>query len=154
MGCLALSLLVYCAKIISSAQFICLCLEGTPQIPSTDPPLHVLPEPEFIEELSRFNGTPKAVLENAELMQLLVRILRADFAVLENYVYDPEPSLDFPISAFGGWQDQKVELENLEAWREQTNASFLLQMFPGDHFFIHSARSLLLQSLAQQLHIN
>ncbi len=122
-----------------------------PQILDLDPPIHALPEPEFLQELRRLNGTPEAVLQNVELMQLLLPILRADFAVLETYVYISEPPLACPISVFGGLQDLEVSYEGLEAWREQTSASFSLEMLPGDHFFIHSAQPLLLKSLAQEL---
>lgn len=122
-----------------------------PQVPDRDPPIHALPESEFLQELRRFNGTPQAVLENAELMELLLPTLRADFAVVETYAYTPEPPLNCPIAAFGGLQDREVSGDELEAWREQTNASFVLEMFPGDHFFLHSAGSLLLQSLSQKL---
>ena len=123
-----------------------------PQIPPPSPPIHALPDTEFILEMRRFNGTPQAVLENTELMQLLIPTIRADFAVLETYVYTDEPTLDCPISVFGGLQDQEVSYKNLQAWQEQTNAAFSLQMFEGDHFFLHSAQSLLLQSLSQELH--
>jgi medium-chain acyl-[acyl-carrier-protein] hydrolase len=123
-----------------------------PQIPTPDPRIHTLPEPAFLEELRRLNGTPEAVLENSELMQLLIPTLRADFAVLETYVYAPGPTLDCPITTFGGLHDREVSCDELEAWREQTNAAFSLQMFPGDHFFLHSAQSLLLQSLSRALH--
>ncbi|MEH2178730.1 thioesterase II family protein [Nostoc sp.] len=122
-----------------------------PQIPDSDPPIHALPEPAFKEELRRLNGTPEVVLENTELMQLLVPILRADFAVLETYVYTAEPPLNCPITAFGGLQDREVNFDELQAWREQTNSAFSLQMFRGDHFFLHSAQLLLLQSLSQEL---
>jgi medium-chain acyl-[acyl-carrier-protein] hydrolase len=124
----------------------------TPQVPDPDPPIHTLPEPEFLDELRRYNGTPESVLENAELMQLFLPTLRADFAVLETYVYTPEPLLNCPITAFGGLEDWKASCEDLEAWREQTNADFSLQMFPGDHFFVHSAQPLLLQALSRALH--
>lgn len=123
-----------------------------PQVPDPDPPIHTLPEHEFLDELRRYNGTPESVLENAELMQLFLPTLRADFAVLETYVYTPEPLLDCPITAFGGLEDWKASCDDLEAWREQTNAEFSLQMFPGDHFFIHSAQPLLLQLLSRRLH--
>lgn len=123
-----------------------------PQIPDLDPPIHTLPEPAFLEELRRLNGTPKAVLENEELMQLLIPILRADFAVVETYIYQTEPALECPITTFGGLQDVKISHEHLEAWRDQTSASFSLQMFSGNHFFLHSAQPLLLQSLARELH--
>jgi medium-chain acyl-[acyl-carrier-protein] hydrolase len=125
-----------------------------PQIPDPDPPIHALPEPTFIEELRRFNGTPPAVLENAELMQLFLPILRADFAVLETYVYDSDAPLECPIAVFGGLQDSKVSREELQGWEKQTKASFSLQMFPGDHFFLHSAQSLLLESLGKYLHVS
>jgi medium-chain acyl-[acyl-carrier-protein] hydrolase len=122
-----------------------------PQIPNTKPPIHTLGDSEFKEELRRLNGTPKAVLENAELMELLVPIVRADFAVLETYVYSYEPPLDFPITTFGGLEDTEANYEELEAWREQTNSAFSLEMLPGDHFFINSAQSLLLERLAQRM---
>ncbi|ARV58854.1 putative thioesterase [Nostocales cyanobacterium HT-58-2] len=122
-----------------------------PQISNPDPPIHTLSEPEFKEELCRLNGTPKAVLDNGELMELLIPILRADFAVLETYVYAPEPALDCPITVFGGLQDSEVSKDELQAWHYQTNTVFSWQLFPGDHFFIHSAQSLLLQSLSQEL---
>jgi len=122
-----------------------------PQTPSQEPPIHTLPEPAFLDKLRRLNGTPKAVLENVELMQLLLPILRADFAIVETYVYATESPLNCPITAFGGLQDVEVSFDQLQAWRQQTNASFSLQMLPGDHFFVHSAQALLLQSLAQQL---
>jgi medium-chain acyl-[acyl-carrier-protein] hydrolase len=124
-----------------------------PQILDCDPPIHALPEPEFLEELRHLNGTPEAVLQNVELMQLLLPILRADFSVLETYVYALEPPLECPITAFGGLQDKEASSTELEAWREHTTTSFQLQMFSGDHFFLHSAQPLLLQSIAQQLNI-
>ena len=43
-----------------------------PQTPDADPVIHNLLEPDFIEELRHLNGTAKAVLENAELMQLFL----------------------------------------------------------------------------------
>jgi hypothetical protein len=62
-----------------------------------------------------------------------------------------EPPLDCSISAFGGLQDVDVSVGRLEAWRLQTNASFALRMFPGDHFFVHTARPALLDLLNQEL---
>lgn len=87
----------------------------------------------------------------AELMRLLLPILRADFAVTETYAYTPEPPLACPITVLGDLQDHEVSRDRLEAWREQTTGAFSLRMLPGDHFFLHSAQPLLLQVLAQEL---
>jgi len=128
-----------------SVQPVYLFISGrhAPQLRARTAPIHALPEPEFLAQLRRLGGTPQAVLENAELMQILIPILRADFAVLENYTYTNEPPLDCAIAAFGGLEDPEVSYTELEAWRDMTTSSFQLQMFPGDHFFLHCAQPLL-----------
>jgi medium-chain acyl-[acyl-carrier-protein] hydrolase len=125
--------------------------DRAPQIAHRDRPIHTLPEGEFLVELRRLNGIPGKVLEEVELMQIMLPILRADFAVYETYVYSTEPPLNCPISAFGGLQDHRVSRSDLEAWSDQSSGSFSLRMFPGDHFFLNSTQPLLLQMLSQEL---
>ena len=120
-----------------------------PQIPHRGPSIHTLPEKDFLAELSRLNGTPSELLGHEELMEIMLPLLRADFAVYETYVYSTEPPLNCPISAFGGLQDHRVKDSDLEAWRAQTSESFSLRMLPGDHFFLK--QPLLLQVLSQEL---
>jgi surfactin synthase thioesterase subunit len=108
-----------------------------PQIPDPDPPMHQLPDAEFIEELRRFNGTPKTALENSELMELFLPLLRSDIHLGETYVYSTEAPLDCPITAFGGLEDEEVSREELAGWSEQTRSRFRMHMFPGDHFYLN-----------------
>ena len=122
-----------------------------PQLASKGAITHTLPEPQFLESLQNLNGTPQTVLQNPELMDLLLPILRADFALCENYVYYHEAPLNCPISAFGGIQDRLISHDELAAWRSQTSNSFSFQLFPGDHFFINSNRDSLLQAVADAL---
>lgn len=123
-----------------------------PQLPHRGMPIHTMPEAEFLAELHRLKGTPSEVLEHKELMEIVLPLLRADFALYETYVYAPEASLNCPISAFGGRHDRKVSHSDIEAWREQTKASFSSQMFPGDHFFLNTCQPLLLRVLTEELH--
>jgi medium-chain acyl-[acyl-carrier-protein] hydrolase len=123
-----------------------------PQIPDNDPPVHTLPEAEFMEELRSLNGIPNVALEIQELMRLLAPIIRADFEMCETYVYADAPRLSCPISAFGGLTDTEISREDVEAWRAQTSASFILRMLPGDHFFLNTAQPLLLQALSRDLY--
>lgn len=122
-----------------------------PQLPSTQRVIHDLPEPEFVEELRRLQGTPPEVLEHPELMQLLSPLLRADFSLAETYAYAPGPPLDCPVSAFGGLQDEEVGREELEGWKEQTTGRFKLRMMPGNHFFLDEGRQPLLRSIAEDI---
>jgi medium-chain acyl-[acyl-carrier-protein] hydrolase len=122
-----------------------------PQIVGRDRPIHALPEAEFLVELRRLNGIPTEVFENDEVMQIMLPVLRADFAVFETYAYSTEPPLDCAISSLGGLQDDRVGRGDLEAWRDQTTAAFSLRMFPGNHFFLNTIPPLFLQALAQEL---
>ena len=122
-----------------------------PGVPDPNPPTYSLPEPEFLDELRRLNGTPPEVLEHPELMQLLIPLIRADFELVQTYSYEPGPALDCPISAFGGLQDAEIPQENMEAWHQHTRSYFLRRMLPGDHFFFKTAQPLFLQLLSSDL---
>ena len=122
-----------------------------PQLNSERRTLYNLPTDELITELQQLEGTPREVLEHPELMDLMLPTLRADFSVCDTYEYTEEAPLASPITAFGGLQDSDISRRKLEAWREQTSAAFTVRMFPGNHFFIHSHETLLLNLLAAQL---
>jgi medium-chain acyl-[acyl-carrier-protein] hydrolase len=122
-----------------------------PQMPLPEEAIHALPEPEFLQALRRFRGTPEEILRNAEIMQMISPTLRADFSIAETYVHTPGPPLAIPVSAYGGVGDDEVPETHIEGWREQTTAAFRKVMFPGDHFFLNSDRELLLRELSREL---
>ncbi|MED1665858.1 thioesterase II family protein [Brevibacillus laterosporus] len=119
-----------------------------PHIPEPNP-LHHLPDDEFINELRRFSGTPEAILQNRDLMNLFLPVLRADFTVDETYVYEEEAILKCPISAFGGTEDTEANREEIEVWADHTSSAFTLEMIEGDHFFLTTKKDLLLPSVAK-----
>lgn len=115
-----------------------------------DDPVHVLRGEAFKDRLRVLGGTPPQVLENEELMNLFTPLLLADFELSETYRHGVEP-LNVPISAFAGTDDPEVSLDRVEAWREQAGAGFHLDLLPGDHFFLHSAQTLLLGKVWSEL---
>ncbi|MEM7481854.1 MAG: thioesterase domain-containing protein [Acidobacteriota bacterium] len=109
-----------------------------PHQPLREPPIYALPDAEFRNRLRRLNGTPEAVLQHPELMELLEPLLRADFAVNERYECRSEPPLDIPLTAYGGVEDPDVEAADLKAWGQHTTGPFQTRLFPGDHFFLQT----------------
>ena len=99
----------------------------------------------------RYNGIPQFVMESPDLLELLRPAMRADVTVLDTYHYVEEPPLACSISVCGGDADPTVTPESLDAWRSQTTGRFQLRTFPGDHFYIQSAQTSLLQSLREEL---
>ncbi|HKX28577.1 MAG TPA: alpha/beta fold hydrolase [Blastocatellia bacterium] len=122
-----------------------------PQIPWTEPVTYDLPRDEFIEELIKLDGTPKEVLEHAELMELMIPLLRADFQLVQTYQYQAGTPLQCPISVYGGLEDHETPREKLLPWKEMTASGFAVQMLPGDHFFIRSNQSQLLELVGREL---
>ena len=121
-----------------------------PPIPALSP-MYALSEPDLLSELRRLGGTPKAVLESVEMIQILLPMVRADLKIDETYNYKTSEPFDFPITVFGGSEDPETSKEDLEAWKEHTKGEFSLQMFPGNHFFINTAQQLLLESISSYI---
>ncbi len=127
-----------------------LSAQAAPQLPPSRKNLHMLDDRAFIDAIADLGGTPRAVLENQELMRLMLPLLRADFTMYESYKYTEEPPLDCPIDVFGGLDDHLAPETLLRPWQEQTTGTFALTFFPGDHFFLHNQRQSLLQIIEQQ----
>jgi medium-chain acyl-[acyl-carrier-protein] hydrolase len=123
-----------------------------PHRPDPRPPLHPLPDPEFIAEIRhRYDGLPENVLADSEIMELLLPLLRADVQMIETYMYEPAPPLDCPITAFGGSQDSDVAFTDLEHWRMHTSGRFEASSFRGGHFFVQSMPGEITRAIAQSL---
>ena len=122
-----------------------------PQDAVTRTPIHQLPDHAFIEEMRKMEGTPEAVLANAELMAFMLPVLRADFQACDTYVFAGEPPLDVPLTVYGGVDDREVDRAALDAWRDTTHGDFTLRLLPGGHFFVQTHRDLLLADIAGRL---
>lgn len=122
-----------------------------PHLPRTHPPIHHLPDAEFIDELRRLNGTPSEVFDHPELLALVLPPLRADLRMAETYVAPPPAPLACPILAVGSTGDDRVSEAAMDAWRIVTAGPFTAAMLPGDHFYLKSHGGLLLDLLRPRL---
>lgn len=107
----------------------------SPQLPNTNLPLHGMDDTAFLAELARLKGMPPEILTNRELLEIVLPAVRADFEILETYHYTSEPPLGIPLATLGATNDPRANLQQLEAWREQTTEAFDLKIFPGGHFY-------------------
>jgi medium-chain acyl-[acyl-carrier-protein] hydrolase len=114
---------------------------SAPQWPRNRPATFHLPDDEFLLELKRLNGTPRDVLENPDLMELFLGVLRADFELVETYEYQHTGPLDCPITVYSGLDDEDIPLEACQAWRHETTSICTIRRFKGDHFFIRDSKS-------------
>jgi medium-chain acyl-[acyl-carrier-protein] hydrolase len=132
---------------------LCLFVSGfpAPQLSRPETRIHELPTRRFWDEIRRLGGTPLDILADEEIKRLVEPSLRADFAALERYRYEQEAPLECPIAAYRGEFDPTVTGEQLTAWLEQTEAEFCSANLPGDHFYLHSEREVLVETIGWEL---
>jgi medium-chain acyl-[acyl-carrier-protein] hydrolase len=121
-----------------------------PHLPNPNIKIYHLPS-EVFKVVLRADGIPEMILQNEELMQAMLPTLRADFELCDTYEYHEEPPLECPLVIYGGEEDVRISASGLEAWRIHSNATCSLSMFPGSHFFLHSAQDLLLTAMSRDL---
>lgn len=132
-------------------EHLFLSAHRAPQLPKELPDIYDEPDDVFYEGLRRLEGTPEELLGNAELMELLLPALRADFAMAETYELREEAPIDVPISVFGGLGDEVTGRDKIEPWKEHTTRDFKVRMVPGGHFFVEDSRDLILRAVFQDL---
>jgi surfactin synthase thioesterase subunit len=131
----------------------CLIVSGRrgPRIPSNRRILFGLPPEEFLAEVVRLGGMPQEILDQPDLLDMLLPVLRADYELSETYGPLPGGGLRCPVAAYMGTADPEVELAGLRAWREETTGEFTARVFPGDHFYLKSERANVLLAVRQDL---
>jgi surfactin synthase thioesterase subunit len=127
----------------------CLFASGAnaPGFPRDARQLHALPTDELLAELGTYAGTPREVLADRELMDLLLPSIRADFALIETYQYRACEPLALPIRVLAGHVDGYVTAAGVACWRAETSSAHSVTWFDGGHFFIDSARNAVLHHM-------
>jgi surfactin synthase thioesterase subunit len=89
----------------------------------------------LIEYMRELGGTPPELLGEGDLRAHLLSVLRADLTVLATDTFRARSPLDIPLRAFAGAADAESPPELMRSWRDETSASFSLDLIPGGHFF-------------------
>ncbi len=98
--------------------------------------LHLLDDDGLIEELKQYQGTPPEVLAHRELMEVVLPVIRADFALVGNYRYEAGPLLTMPVTVLAGRDDRCDDPLQIHGWTEETSEPCRVHYFDGDHFFL------------------
>jgi medium-chain acyl-[acyl-carrier-protein] hydrolase len=129
-----------------------LFVSSRPPIPHRTCQLHKLADPEFIQAISeRYQGIPREILAEEDLLQLVLPGLRADIEALETFNYTERAKIRCPTSVYGGEADPTVSLADLEAWHAEVLAPCDVRVFAGDHFYLNTQAKALLAQISAKL---
>jgi pyochelin biosynthetic protein PchC len=115
-----------------------LCVSACPPPGCVDKrDLHLAPDDEFWESLCALGGIDPEIAGHAELRELLLPALRADFRA--HATYRPgagtEP-LSCPVTCYHGAGDPLVDETWPAEWADVTSGDFTLRVRPGGHFHV------------------
>jgi medium-chain acyl-[acyl-carrier-protein] hydrolase len=120
----------------------------SPADPDPDPPLHVLPEAQFLDEMQRrYAAIPDEVRREPELLALLLPAVRSDIRAVETYAYAPGRSVRCPVSVYGGIDDRHPQPAQLAGWARILDRTPHIRPFPGGHFYLHTQGPDLLEDM-------
>ncbi|WP_430458355.1 thioesterase II family protein [Rheinheimera sp.] len=132
-------------------RHLLLSARPAPQLPVRSRRSH-LTNDMLTDELRRLGGTPQELLQNPQLLALVLPVLRADYAMLENYHYQSHPAArQLSATLLAGRQDRLVSPFEITAWRQVLANDTPLRQFDGDHFYLHQQVSALCQLCAELL---
>ncbi|ABD82983.1 thioesterase II family protein [Saccharophagus degradans] len=108
---------------------------AAPNIERELPPTYHLPNKVFLDKIAALNGSPQAVLEDEELMELILPALRADFKIIETYCNKNKHTLPLGVSVLVG-SSEKFKPAALENWFDLFESNTGIHTVKGDHFFV------------------
>lgn len=121
-----------------------------PHRTSRRPSTRGLDDAAFRARLAALGGTPPEVLACDDLMELMLPMLRADFAMSEAFHDHDPPPLAVPILAFAGTEDTEAAVDEVAGWERLAGAGFTLRTLPGGHFFLHEQRAPIVSCLMDE----
>lgn len=124
--------------------------KSPPHLPSNKFTYH-LSDGDFIDVIKQYNGIPTEIFNENSLIELFLPVLRADFEILETYVYQDRPPLFCDLIALGGIDDPIVKPNSIKEWQNYTSGSFNYHLLPGDHFFIKAKLKNVLNIIYQEI---
>lgn len=123
-----------------------------PTIPEEAPPIHNLPDADFVAAMSaRYNGIPQIILDQPDMMRMLLPIMRSDLEAIETYHYRSEEPLALPFFVYGGHDDPQLAPSNVAGWASLTSGHFEQRLFPGGHFYLQDERDTLVEALVKDV---
>ena len=112
---------------------------GAPHAPYRRGSVSSLPEPEFKRAVRSLNGIPKAAVQEAAFLSLLLPTLRADFQLCETYEHTEGTPLPCKLTALVGADDDVPPLD-LALWRELNTGAFRIRVIDGDVDYVVKQR--------------
>ncbi|NNJ06159.1 thioesterase [Streptomyces sp. PKU-MA01144] len=112
-----------------------LCVSGRSPDGAARPAVRT--DDEVVEAVGSLGGTHAAVLDDPDLRELLLPVIRNDYHLIDVYRRRADaPLLHADVHALTGDRDPQVTPGEAAGWSALTSGSFTLTVLEGDHFYL------------------
>jgi epothilone polyketide synthase C len=102
-----------------------------------DLPAFAQPDDVFAEIIRHFNiPATEQMLQDPDLRQIMLPVIRAEFRLANNYEYLEEPPWEIPITCFAARSDPYVSRNHALGWGRFTNSRLQVHIREGAHFAV------------------
>jgi surfactin synthase thioesterase subunit len=113
--------------------------------------VHTRGDAELLDELRQLGGTNAELMADAELRNLLLPMIRADYRAVETYRCQPSAAVACPITVLTGDTDPRTTAAEAWDWRRHTRAACAVRTFVGGHFFIQDHQQAIVELVTREL---
>jgi pyochelin biosynthesis protein PchC len=113
--------------------------------------IHLYDDVALTEELRRAGGTDARFLNDPELRDSILPVVRSDYGAVERYRYAAGSPLSCPITALVGDSDSQTTIDEASAWSEQSTGEFRLRVFTGGHFYLDRQLTAVVRAISDTL---
>lgn len=122
-----------------------------PHFRNTTTSRYKLNDNDFIDSLLNLGGLPKEFLQNDELMNLYLPVLRADFRLLDSYHKKNDHRFKCGLTLLSGKSDASVRYNELLEWKTYTDSKCEVYLFNGGHFYLNNFRESITEIINRKL---
>lgn len=101
---------------------------------------HSYSDSELVAETKRLGGPSSSLLDDQEMCEIFLPMIRQDYRIIEEYKHLSGPMLDCPMTVLVGDMDPRVTPREADGWRAYTRGYFQIYVRPGGHFFLENNR--------------
>lgn len=115
--------------------------------------MSTLPDDVFLKKIMQLGGTPQELFLSKELLLFFLPILRNDYKIVEEYVFDGLiESFDCDIEFFYSDNDYYIkQISKIFEWKLYSNKCFHVHYFTGGHFFINESMDYICKIIQDKL---
>ncbi len=118
-------------------------------------PAHAQSDEVFASVIRHFNiYATEQMLEQKELRDLMLPLIRAEFRMANNYVYEREQPWDIPITCFYGKDDAYVTRAQALGWGRFTDSRFRAHIREGAHFGVIDDMKFITETINRELPVD